>query len=110
MTKPFPAGTEIGGYDDVYHEKGGIERTHWWCHFDYDEGIWLAYYVADEQVVADLFGAGGTPRAAFEQLVTRWTIANGGAESPTLRALLPVLRLVFEEDGSINPAEIVVKS
>lgn len=108
MSKPFPAGCEIGGYEDTHMIRGGIIRTHWWCIFDYDAGTWLCNYVHDE-TTTDIQGAGETPRAAMEQLVNRWTLLNGGVESPTLRALLPRMRLLFAEDGSIDPADIVVK-
>lgn len=108
-TKPFPAGIDLGYYHDVYHVKGGWERTHWWCVFDVSpEGVWLCNYVADEQTT-DMLGTGASPRDAFESLVRRWTFANGGVVSPTLHALLPRLRAAFDDDGGINPAHLEVK-
>lgn len=72
--------------------------------FDWDNGMWVCSYVSDD-TVTDIAGAGITPLEAFEQLISRWTILNGG-ESACLRHILPDLRSVFEEDGSMSAADL----
>lgn len=47
-------------------------------------------------------GVGATPRAAFEGCVQAYIALNAGAESPTLRKLLPMLREFFNLDGGVK--------
>lgn len=94
----FPEGFMLGAKYE-FQTRTGLVVTNWWCEFVRDAPGWKAVYLVEEDYHSELFGIGDTPRAAFESLVTRWTLANGGVESPMLRRTLPYMRQQLDEVG-----------
>jgi len=89
----------VGDYYDVYHQIGGWVRTVWAGEFSFSGGQWHFTYLAEGDLTSDIVGHGDTPREALDSCAIRWTLLNGGVESPALRHILPRLRAQFEEDG-----------
>lgn len=120
-SKPFPHGELIGGYIDTWHEApkyrgrlsagpgpvpdeerilAGLIRHKWYGLFQFEKPLWKCYFTDEEEApYLSLFGAGETPRKAFEQLVSAWTFANGGVESPYLKAMLGSMRSEMDAYG-----------
>lgn len=107
MNEPvFPDGERFGG--SIYGEKRGkygkkqLTKVTWECEFSRtDGGRWLVTYVADE-ALTHIIGVGDTPREAFENLLARWALLNGGVQSDTIRELVPYMRSFFTEDGGMT--------
>ena len=91
---PFPSG-QIFGFD--WYPAG--QRTRWWCRFLIATGQWFATFLDESDGDTELFGQGDTPREAFESLVGRWLLLNGGVASPALHQHLVLMRGVLSEHG-----------
>lgn len=87
-------GKVFGAGRMTWHDQGGWVEEVWEGEFQWDRpsGKWKFIFVGEGDQLSDIEGVGDTPQEAFESLVTRWTILNGGVESPTLRYILPALR------------------
>ena len=81
---------------------GGTGTSDWYGQFAIRNGVWFFSFLDEEDNPTELYGAGSTPKEAFERLVFSWTFHNGGVESANLRSLLPDLRSYFREDGDID--------
>lgn len=91
-----------GGILSAFH------TADWGGRFRYSKetGRWRFYFIDERDNDTELFGEGETHKDAFESLVQRWTILNGG-ESKNLHNILPLLRQAFNDEGElIVPAEI----
>ena len=101
----FPHGEVFGG-SAILEEASGARhgfakhkvKKEWYGLFERKENQWTMTYM-DGIYLTHIVGVGETPREAFDSLVDRWTFLNGGVESPTLRAILPGLRLKLDEVG-----------
>lgn len=99
--RPYPHDVEIGGIHEFQTRRGDWEAVHWWCRFEHlDGGKWACHYLAGLDPVPGLSGTGDSPREAFESLINRWSLTNGGY-SEALAALLPGMRAMFSEDGQM---------
>lgn len=96
--RPFPHGTVFGGYDDI-RTKTGLVRIKWECTFELEAGNWHAIYMGEMDMKTDIRATGDTPRQAFESLVNRFIILNGGVETPTMSVLLPQMRAELDAFG-----------
>lgn len=96
---PFPHGETFGGEAVLRTERGDLALHVFYCKFELDSGKWKAAFLAEGELPTDIFGAGDTPRDAFEQLVSRHTLLNGGVATPLLQRILPSLRTYFYPDG-----------
>ena len=107
VTPDFPHMQQFGASLILRQPEGDFAEQEFYCEFRHTEGVWLAIFMAGvDSPVTDLFGAGDTPRAAFEQLISRHTILNGGVTSELLRRILPTLRRYFTPEGSLSPGHI----
>lgn len=104
----FPHGYEFGGasiIDEVSGARHGFAthkvKKEWYGLFEQvSDGRWLfTYIMGPAGDKTDIVGIGDTPRDAVESLVQRWTILNGGVESPALRNILPMIRDQLDEVG-----------
>lgn len=94
-TVPFPYGAIFGF---TYHPHGKPE-VDWYGRFKLDAGKWFMTFLDGSDGDSELFGVGDTPREAFESLVSRWTLLNGGVQSPALHQHLELMRGVLAEHG-----------
>lgn len=85
-----------GGIFGVEEDPAWVGRYKWMP----DQGLWRLTFLEWNGKDSSLYGEGKTHKDAFESLVSRWTILNGG-ESPLLRQRLPYLRKAFNDDGAI---------
>lgn len=92
MTEPFPHGEIFGGND----------TADWYGQFAFRHDRWFFSFLDENEQPTTMYGVGDTPKEAFERLVFEWTFRNGGVESANLRAILPLLRTYFNEDGSMK--------
>lgn len=85
---------------------GGFEgELDWWCQFEFlMADKWKAHFLDEADNWTELFGEGETPKAAFDSLVQRYKIMNGGTASYLMRRLLPKLESAFTEDGVLHPS------
>lgn len=97
---PFPHGETIGGFADE-QTPTGLVRKYWDGQFILHEGKWHCQFIGEDDQPTGLIGVADTPREAFDQLVERWTITNGGVESPFLRSILPTMRAELDAAGLV---------
>lgn len=81
----------------TWHPRG--RRTDWFGRFKKDAGKWFMTFLDDSDGDTELFGVGDTPREAFESLVSRWRILNGGVDSTELHQHLESMRMILAEHG-----------
>lgn len=104
----WPQGHEFGGSTITRELSGGqkgfgthMVKTEWYGFFDrIDDGRWSFEYLAGKDgMKTGLYGVGDTPREAFESLVSRWTMTNGGLPSKAMQVIIPDLRAELERKG-----------
>lgn len=93
---PFPSGERFGF---AYHPNTSRDRVIWEGRFLLANGQWFCTFQDASGGDTELFGQGDTPREAFESLVSRWLLLNGGTASPLLYQHLPAMRELLKEHG-----------
>lgn len=93
---PYPAGEEYGF---THTDTAKKEKHVWYCKFLFHSGLWFAVFLDGVGTETELWGDGDTPRAAFESLVARWFIMNGGPAGSLLNDYLPRLRETLQQQG-----------
>ena len=71
-------------------------------YFEKEAARWNCYYAPEPPALVEqeeLIGHGETARAAFENLIWKWTMLNGGVESDGLKIVLPDLRRELDAHG-----------
>ncbi len=79
----------------------GLIRQYWDGQFILHEGKWHCQFIGEDDRPTELVAVADSPREAFEGLVSRWTLANGGVESPLLRHILPSIRAELDAHGIV---------
>lgn len=95
----FPHG-EIFGYEHVDHEAKA--KYVWLCRFEAKDGMWLCHFLDIDLDDSQLFGAGLTPRDAFEHLVAQWLALDGHTGRSRLELFLPHLRAELDAYGLVS--------
>lgn len=94
---PWPSG-EYFGYELKNPAKA--EKLQWYCRFlCTPEGYWFCTYQDGSLADTSLFGQGETPTEAFNSLVERFKVVNGGSLTPALQHYLPVLQQTLASEG-----------
>ena len=97
----FPDG-EIFGVDRyVYDSPSGLVAGMWNCKFEeLSTGQWRCVYVDQTDEETELFSVGDSAREAFEMLVNKFVVLNGGY-TPTLGANIHNMRARLDEAGVV---------
>lgn len=93
---PYPA-SEVFGF--THTDQVARQRHVWYCKFLYHAGRWFAVFLDGSGTETELWGDGDTARSAFESLVARWFIMNGGEAGSLLYEYLPSLRQNLDDSG-----------
>lgn len=90
---------------DLHIIGGFIGEVDWWCQFEFlMADKWKAHFLDEADNWTELEGEGSTPKEAFDSLVERYKIMNGGGASYVMRRIVPVLESAFTEDGYLRPS------